>query len=706
MINMKSKAKEFIKTTWFRYTVILFLGIFGGEMIFRLCAHMPIFSYPTLRVAISTWFLSAFFAYLLSFTNKIVARVLIGLLIFATNFYGYIQLGFNNFLGVYISFGTSSQLGAVVDYIKDFLHSIKGIYYTCFIPSVLSIVYLSLFEKKLYNNDRKNISKEERKLKIYKKTVHMVAATLVFIMVYYMTLTLKFMQNDLQLTKNTDLIVNPSVPSTAIQEFGTTMFCLGDIKVTLFPMDEQLSYERTTKKPNGGQENVSPDYKREIDDEAWERLIQNENRSTYNTLNNYFISQDITSKNDYTGMFKGKNVIFIMMESISDIFIDPDLFPNFYKMYSEGWHWENNYSPRNSCATGNNEMSGMLSLYTINNNCTANNYKYNTYFESIFNIYNNAGYKTTSMHDYTEAYYYRSTIHKNMGSSDYYGVNRLGISYSNEYVNWASDEDFMNKAVDILTSTNEGKPFMTWLTTVSAHQPYSASSDLGDKYLKDFSNLNYPTELKRYLSKAKVTDDGLGALLKGLEEKGILDDTVIVMYGDHYPYGMSKSLIKNILTYDLNDYEVERVPFVIYNSQMEPKTFKEYTSYINIVPTLANLFDLNYDPRLYMGHDLLSSDYESMVVFADGSWKNERAYYNAANGAVKNYGNNPYSSDEIKAINEKVSYKMKMSSLAIRNNYFKYLGEQLSKYQAQIDSEKQEAIQSTIGVADDAEAER
>ena len=94
------------------------------------------------------------------------------------------------------------------------------------------------------------------------------------------------------------------------------------------------------------------------------------------------------------------------MESVSDIMIDPELFPNFYKMYSEGWHWENNYSPRNACATGNNEMSGMLSLYTINNNCTANNYKYNTYFESIFNIYKNDGYRTSSMHDYTEAYYY------------------------------------------------------------------------------------------------------------------------------------------------------------------------------------------------------------------------------------------------------------------------------------------------------------
>lgn len=682
MKKMINKIKAFTKTTWFRYTLILFLGIFSGELIFRLCAHMPIFSYPTLRVFLSTLLLSSFIAYLLSFVGKIPARIVMGLIIFLTNFYAYIQLGFNNFLGVYISFGTSSQLGAVVDYIKDFLHSIKYVYYTCYIPFILSLVYLIVFEKKVYNEDRSNATKEEKQYKFYLKTLNFVGFSLVVVSLYYLTLTLKFMQNDLQLTPNKELIVNPSVPSTAIQEFGTTMFALGDIRVTLFPMDEKLSYAYN-KKSNKQESSIGADgvdYSRKIDDTAWEKVIANEKRSTYNTLNNYFISQDITNKNEYTGLFKGKNVIFIMMESIGDMFINPDLFPNFYKMYSEGWHWENNYSPRNSCATGNNEMSGMLSLYTINNNCTANQYKNNTYFESLFNLYNNAGYRTTSMHDYTEAYYYRSTIHRNMGSGKYYGVRDLGIKYSNEYVNWASDDEFMDKAVDILTNTDDERPFMTWLTTVSAHQPYSASSILGDKYLNDLSNYNYPRELKRYLSKAKETDNGLGTLLRKLDEKGILNNTVIVMYGDHYPYGLRKSTIKNILTYDLNDYEVERVPFVIYTPGLEPKTYKEYTSYINILPTMANLSDLNYDPRLYMGQDLLSKDYESRVVFADGSWKNEKAYYNASNGRIKNYTDNAYTSEEIKTINEKVSYQMKMSSLAIKNNYFKYLENELAKY--------------------------
>ena len=163
------------------------------------------------------------------------------------------------------------------------------------------------------------------------------------------------------------------------------------------------------------------DNSRIIDDRAWKETIQNEKNSTFNNLNKYFINRDITDKNDYTGLFEGKNLIVIMMESVNDIIINEEYYPNFYKLYSEGWHFSNNYSPRNSCATGNNEMSGMISLYSINDSCTANKYKANTYYEAIFNLFNNSGYETTSMHNYTESYYRRSTIHPNMGSKKYYG---------------------------------------------------------------------------------------------------------------------------------------------------------------------------------------------------------------------------------------------------------------------------------------------
>ena len=362
-----------------------------------------------------------------------------------------------------------------------------------------------------------------------------------------------------------------------------------------------------------------------------------------------------------------------MLESVNDIIINKEDYPNFYKMYSEGWHWENNYSPRNSCSTGNNEMSGMISLYSIYNTCTANNFKNNTYYESIFGLFNRSNYNTFSAHDYVAHYYDRNTIHTNMGSMKYYDVEDLGISYSSQYKNWASDEDFMTKILDVIKN-NDSDNFMAWLTTVSSHQPYYYSSTEGDKYLDLYKDLDLRIDLKRYKSKLKILDNALGILLDGLESQGILDDTVIVMYGDHYPYGLSTSTINTVLDYDTSvDFENERVPFVIYNSKLESKTFKEYTSYINLLPTIANLFGIDYDPRLYVGSDILSDDYKSLVVFADGSWKNEVAYYNASKGTVEYFGDKVYTLEEVQEINQRVDTKMKMSSLAIKNNYFNYL---------------------------------
>lgn len=366
------------------------------------------------------------------------------------------------------------------------------------------------------------------------------------------------------------------------------------------------------------------------------------------------------------------------MESVNEIFINPELYPNFYKLYSEGISFTNNYSPRNSCATGNNEFSAMSGIYSIQNNCTANVFRNNTYPYSLFNLFKDAGYKTSSMHDYTEAYYYRSIIHPNMGSDRYYGVQDLGIEYFNEYKNWASDEDFMNVAMDI-TLKDTSQPFMLWLTTVSSHQPYNQSSIEGDKYLSLTENTDYPMDLRRYMSKLKTLDNALGILLERLEESGILDDTVIALFGDHYPYGLKNETINYVLDYDLEDYEAERTPFVIYNSEIAAMQVDKYTSYINITPTLANLFGFDYEPRLYMGYDIFDDNYWNIVTFADGSWKNDLAYYNAGTSEITYYKENSYTIDEIKAINDRITAKMQMSSLIIQNNYFAYLDESLKK---------------------------
>jgi phosphoglycerol transferase MdoB-like AlkP superfamily enzyme len=492
---------------------------------------------------------------------------------------------------------------------------------------------------------------------------------------YYATNKLAFMQNKLQIKSNIELMKSPDVPTVAVNQFGVTVFGIMDFKSFLLPSNET---DNAIIRKNNSQEEqkvvgrgVSP---------FLEELANEETNKKYSSLNNYFASNKVTDYNDYTGMFEGKNVVVLLLESVGDAMINEEMFPNFYKMYSEGWHWTNNYSPRNSCATGNNEFSAMTSLYSIYNTCTSNVYKNNTYYESIFGLFNDKGYRTNSFHNFVAWYYRRDVIHPNMKSGKYYDSNKLGIKIAGYYGEWPSDIDLMEKAFNIILDDDSGKPFMTWLTTVTSHQPYSTNSTYGDLYRNDFKKLGYSNAVSRYLSKLKVVDEALGLMLKKLEEKGVLDDTVIVMLADHYPYGLNKSQVKEMIKYDINDYDIEKTPFVIYNPSMEAKEFTGYNSYINLVPTLANLLNLNYDPRLYMGTDLFSEDYESRVVFADGSWKNEKAYYNASTSKIKYYGEEKYTDEEIKEINAKVGLQIDMSSKAVKANYFNYLEKKYNEY--------------------------
>ena len=652
--------------------LILIVSLFGIEMIFKAVEGMPIANYSTLRIFVGLSIISLFLSVIMSFCKKWISNIILFITIIFATVYSMAQAGFENFLGVYISINTSSQLGAVKEYIRDYLASFNAIFYIILIPLVLLIIYSILDSVLLKNKKITMHSKHENSIA---RCVAVITA-LVLCAFYYESLSLKFMQNEIQLISNKKLFKNPSNPNIAVNQFGTLTFGMLDVKTALFPVEE-ISNEIAFEKPKKVNEVVT-DYTRTIDDYSWSKVAENETDINYKNLNNYFMSRPITDKNDYTGMFKDKNLIVVMMESVDNILLNEEYYPNFAKLYKNGWYWENAYSPRNACSTGNNEMTGMISLYSIYRTCTANVYKNNKYEESIFGLFNKAGYVTSSYHDYTEKYYYRSTIHKNMGSYNYYGVDDLQIPWNAEYKEWPSDVLLMDKSSEIFT---QDSPFMAWITTVSPHQPYYSDSELSKVYYDYFKDTGYPSNVKRYMSKLKVMDDSIGELLDILEQKGILDDTVIVLYADHYPYGLSNSEISKVLGNEINaNNEVDRTPFVIYNSNMEPKTFSEYTSYANIVPTVANLFGLDYDPRLYIGSDLLSEDYENKVVFADGSWQTPIGFYNVSNGNMKYFGDETYTNEEIVNINTNVDNMIKYSNLAIKTNYFEHLFTEMNKY--------------------------
>ena len=360
------------------------------------------------------------------------------------------------------------------------------------------------------------------------------------------------------------------------------------------------------------------------------------------------------------------------MSSVNNIAINEEYYPNLYKMYTEGWAFSNSYSSLSSCSTGNSELSAMTSLYTDASICSMNDYANNVYPESLLNLFKESRYTTTSFHNYTDTFYRRSVTHVNLGSDKYYGVQDLSIPYSNQYSEWPSDITLMEKVLDF---TRDQQRFATWVIPVSTTMSYLESTIIGDKNLDLFMSTNYNTSLKRYMSKLKELDDSLGVLMEGLKKQGKYDNTVIVLYSDHYPYGLNQSLINSYFDEDISvNREINKTPFIIYSSSIQAHVYDEYTTPVNITPTVANLFGLPFDPRLYAGQDVFAKGYENRAIFSDGSWQDAKGYYDAINGKFSCFSpNNTYTDDELAKINEEINLRFYMSILSVKNNYFSYL---------------------------------
>ena len=181
----------------------------------------------------------------------------------------------------------------------------------------------------------------------------------------------------------------------------------------------------------------------------------------------------------------------------------------------------------------------------------------------------------------------------------------------------------------------------------------------------------------------------LNAQEKNMERFGLINSTVIDL--TRTITGFEENLVLEV-----NSNEIEQTPFVIYNSELEPKVFTEKTSYMNILPTLANLFNLDYDPRFYLGEDLFSEDFSDRVVFADSSWEDAIARYDAGSGTITYFGDETYSTRELQAINTEIYQKKEMSKLAIMNNYFDYLEKKLEDKKGEISEDYEETDDSGI----------
>lgn len=667
----------------FKNATLMSLYIFTLEMIVRLNTSSHFFSVSLIRIFISSVIFGTLISLIISSFSYRGKNIVTSIIAFLLMIYAWIEINLYSYMGFFMGVGNAEQGTKITDYVKDFVGAAPLKSYLVIIPFIILLVLvwylfktyrLKKLEKTIYF-----IFKRESALTKTLALLYTALALVIMSCLYYSSLTLSFMQNKSQAVPNRVLLFSSDNSNLSVSQFGIFTYGFSDIICNIFHIEvsEDLSSNSAFNNQIGNS-NVNADYTRTIDDTAWKALIDNEVNKTYNKLNNYFINRNVTPKNEYTGIFEGKNLIVILMESTNEIFINEKEYPTLYKLYTEGFSFRNNYSPRNNCSTGNNEMTSMTSLFTINNTCTANTYKKNVYPEAIFNIFNNKGYTTSSYHDYAEYYYARRTIHPNMGSMTYRNVTELKIPWSSVYEEWPSDTELVEKATPYFINEEH---FMAYLTTVTPHQPYTVSSEMGNKHLEEFSGYDYSINTKRYMSKLKELDAALKLLLEKLEAAGKLDDTVIAIFADHYPYGLTTKQINQVLPYDVTvNNEVDRTPMVIYNSATPGKAITKYTSIIDLLPTLLNMFNMDYDPRLYLGTDIFSNNH-GRTVFADGSWQDDKGYFSATKGNfIPKDSENTYTSEELLAINSEINTRQKMSALAIKNDYFNYLFKERSKY--------------------------
>ncbi len=684
--------KKFFKNRVVLSTMILSAFTYITEMIVRIFTGAPFNDFAVVRILLSSIIISLFVSFIGHFLPKLGQRILNIIYILFVGIYNFAEFGLSSYIGFFMGIGNADQGTKVGEFIRDFFSSYKVIHYTILIPLIIFLIYYIFIDRFV----TKNIKRNSEFTLIQKIYIEVVTVVIIIILssAYYATIRLDNFKNKLQTESNYGLWLYPENSNLTVNNFGVLMFGFCDIKASILHIDADYVMNLNLNKSvienkENNNEVVPVDLERKIDDTSWKELISKTNDGTFKSLNNYFINRSITPKNDMTGKFKDKNLIIIMMESVNEIAIyNEEYFPTLYKMYHEGISFKNNYSPRNNCSTGNNEFTVLSSLFTINNTCTANTYASNKYPEAVFNIFNNAGYKTSAYHDYTQKFYRRSKILPNLGANKYYGVEDLKIPYSTNYTE-ADDKDMFIAAQKYYM--NEDK-FMAYFATVTPHQSYIDSQICSERYYKKYRDLGYSSNLSRYLSKMQVMDEAFQELLKQLEETDKLKDTVIAVFCDHFPYGLTDSQInefleKNNAGYTINrnsttNKNVDKTPMFIYNSEMEPLVVEDYTTIIDLLPTLLNMFDLEYDPRLYLGTDIFSNTHSSRAVFADGSWTNERGYYHAPNSSMKYLeGAEKYTDKELMYINQEISNRQKMSASAIKSNYFNYLGDSLKKYQ-------------------------
>ncbi len=407
-------------------------------------------------------------------------------------------------------------------------------------------------------------------------------------------------------------------------------------------------------------------------------------------LCDYFMGVAPSEKNEYTGVFKGKNLIFICAEAFSPYAVSEERTPTLYKLINGGFVFSDYYQASFGESTSGGEYSLLLGQVPKKDSgekgmsmrlACEENLRY-----SLPALFKKKGYITNGFHNNSFTYYGRDVTHPKMNMNWYgcYGCttndgSQLDLSTLLS-AGWPRlDSELITKTVDRYIYAD--KPFFTYYLTVSGHNNYSFEENTAARKNKDMvSSLKYSERVKSYLAAQYELEKALTELIAALTAAGKLSETVIALSNDHYPYGLAplwqgnggRDYISELYGKEVETtVEREKGAFFIWCSDMKGAVRVEKpTSSFDVLPTLLNLFGIDFDSRILAGRDALSNEI-GLAFFSDYSWKTEFAQYDAGSGKITKF--RPVADEYIKEIHGEVKNRIQYSKMLRQKNFFKFL---------------------------------
>ncbi len=341
-------------------------------------------------------------------------------------------------------------------------------------------------------------------------------------------------------------------------------------------------------------------------------------------LADYIQGQEPVTTNEYTGMFEGYNLIFLTAEGFCSYAIDQELTPTLYKLANSGFVCENYYVPLWSTSTSDGEyinLTGLIPDGQHSMRASADNYLPYSYA----GFFGAEGVPCYAYHDNSLSYYERNVTHPNFGYD--FKACKLGdldaAQWGDKVFEMEGAEQWPASDYNMMVATvpeyvNDQR-FHVYYMTVSGHMNYNFTGNAMSAKNKDaVAGLDKSEGSRAYIACNIELDKALESLLSQLEAAGQLENTVICLSADHYPYGFSDSEYEELAGKDLSQGKDKfRNTLILWNAGMEePVHIKKACGPMDLLPTLLNLFGFEYDSRMYAGRDILS-DREGMVIFSN-----------------------------------------------------------------------------------------